>query len=309
VDNVCHTLVGAALGEAGLKRRTALAMPTLMIGANLPDIDAVTVLTGGMLALRRGWTHGVLAMVVLPLLLVGAMLAWDRWVRRRGGREPAVPVVAGQLLLLAYVAVLSHPFLDWLNTYGVRLLMPFDDRWFYGDALFILDPWMWALLAGGVFAARRASRARPAVITLALVSFYLVVMVGSAAAGRHLVRGAMAREGLTGEVAAMVGPVPVNPFRRHVVVANEEGYRFGTLTWRPLPRLEMEAYVVPRNLEHPLARAAAATPAARDFLVWARFPYVLVQEEAGGIQVILDDARYSAGGGGSFAAVEVRFPL
>ena len=36
--------------------------------------------------------------------------------------------------------------LDWLNTYGVRLLMPFDGRWFYGDALFIVDPWVWLLL-------------------------------------------------------------------------------------------------------------------------------------------------------------------
>ena len=48
-----------------------------------------------------------------------------------------------RLLVLAYVGVISHPALDWLNVYGIRLLMPFSPRWFYGDALFIVDPWVW----------------------------------------------------------------------------------------------------------------------------------------------------------------------
>ena len=39
-------MVGAALAEAGLKRRTPLASATLMIGANFPDIDVVAVPLG-----------------------------------------------------------------------------------------------------------------------------------------------------------------------------------------------------------------------------------------------------------------------
>ena len=62
-------------------------------------------------------------------------------------RAPARPARAGPLVALSYLAVLTHPALDWLNTYGIRLLMPFDSRWFYGDALFIIDPWLW-LVAG-----------------------------------------------------------------------------------------------------------------------------------------------------------------
>ena len=48
--------------------------------------------------------------------------------------------------------------LDWLNTYGVRLLMPFDGAWFYGDALFVVDPWVWLLLGASVVLARGHSR-------------------------------------------------------------------------------------------------------------------------------------------------------
>ena len=36
--------------------------------------------------------------------------------------------------------------------------MPFDDTWFYGDTLFIIDPWVWLLAAAGVVLARSASR-------------------------------------------------------------------------------------------------------------------------------------------------------
>lgn len=159
MDNLAHTLTGALLSEAGLKRITALATPTLLIGANLPDVDAVALLAGedAALAFRRGWTHGLLGCALLPPVLAAAMLGWDRWVRRR--RDPgAAPARAGALLGLAYLAVLTHPLLDWLNVYGVRLLMPFDDRWYYGDALFIVDPWLWLLCAAPVVLARSGTR-------------------------------------------------------------------------------------------------------------------------------------------------------
>lgn len=158
MDPLAHTLVGATLAETGLKRTTRLATPALVLGANLPDIDGVAMMLGRDAALlwRRGWTHGVLALVVLPALLTGGMLLFDRWRRRR--RPDLAPARAGPLLGLAYLAVLTHPLLDWLNTYGVRLLMPFDGRWFYGDALFIVDPWMWLLMGAAVVLARSQSR-------------------------------------------------------------------------------------------------------------------------------------------------------
>jgi len=162
VDPVAHTLAGAALAKAGLERRTALAFPTLLIGANLPDVDIAAYWWGETFALtfRRGWTHGVLALAVLPVVLTGLMLAWDRWVRR--ARAPAAPPASpGALLLLSAVAVASHPLLDLLNVYGIRLLMPFSDRWFYGDVLFIVDPWFWLVLGAGVLMADAgAHRAR-----------------------------------------------------------------------------------------------------------------------------------------------------
>lgn len=159
MDPVAHTLVGAALAETGLRKKTPLATATLVLGANAPDIDFFVSVLGrdASLYFRRGHTHGVIAMVFLPIALLAVMLAWDRFVRRRR-RPDAPPARAGPLLLLSFVSVWSHPALDWLNTYGVRLLMPFDGTWFYGDSIFILDPWMWLLAAAPVVLARSAGK-------------------------------------------------------------------------------------------------------------------------------------------------------
>lgn len=98
-------------------------------------------------------------MLVLPLLLAGTVWLWHRWRYRAGpAAGDAPPFNPRALLALSFLAVWSHPLLDWLNTYGVRLLMPFDSRWFYGDTLFIIDPWFWLLAAVGVVLARSESR-------------------------------------------------------------------------------------------------------------------------------------------------------
>jgi inner membrane protein len=138
-----------------------------------------------------------------------------------------------------------------------------------------------------------------------MVAFYLVVMIGSAVGGRALVHRALIAQNLAGNPSIMAGPVPINPFQREVVVSDGQIYRFGTITWRPMPDLRMEAHTLARNDDHPLAKAAAQTPEARDFLVWSRFPFFIVEEDQGGTRVILDDARYSTGRGRSFAAVVV----
>ena len=158
MDPLAHTLVGASLAETRLGRWSAMAAPTLILGANAPDIDAVTMLVDGDLSLgfRRGWTHGVLAVAVLPIVLTGLVLLLDRVLARARGREPLAR--GWPILALASLGVLTHPALDWLNTYGIRLLMPFSDTWFYGDALFVVDPWVWLLAGTAVVLARTRSR-------------------------------------------------------------------------------------------------------------------------------------------------------
>jgi inner membrane protein len=169
MDPLTHTLVGANLAATRLGEKTRFATAALVIGANLPDIDGVCYLVDGDLALgfRRGWTHGILALVVLPVAFAALLYLLDRW--WEGGERRAD---FRWLLVLSTVAVWSHPTLDWLNTYGMRWLMPFSGRWFYGDAVFIMDIWLWLALGVGFLAGRRPSL--PLVMAAALIGAWIM---------------------------------------------------------------------------------------------------------------------------------------
>lgn len=177
MDPIAHTLFGATLAETRLKALTHLAIPALILGANAPDIDAITMLVDRDLSLgfRRGWTHGVIAMFVLPAVLTVLLLLFDRISAKVLGQAPRAK--PGFLFLLSFLAVLSHPLLDWLNTYGVRLLMPFDSAWFYGDALFIVDPWVWLLMSATVVLAH--SRSQESIGAWLLLGVVLTVLITS----------------------------------------------------------------------------------------------------------------------------------
>lgn len=310
MDNLTHTLAGLALGEAGLRHRTRFATATLAIGANLPDVDALIYLFGtgtDALAFRRGHTHGILALVLLPLLLTGAMLLLHRWrPPRRPGDAPMRPLA---LLALAALAVWSHPLLDWLNIYGVRLLMPFSDRWFYGDALFIIDPWVWLVLGFGVAWSRRRHRrgqptaARPARFALAIAGAYLLVMIGSSRVGGALV-AAQAPDTAT---TTMIAPLPVTPVTRDVVRRFADGYEVGRLTFRPTTTYR-PAERIGDGRHLPGVDAAMATEPGREFLTWARFPRFQSTPEGDSIRVLISDMRYGTGREASFAMVEIAVP-
>ncbi len=83
--------------------------------------------------------------------------------------------------------------------------MPFSRRWFYGDVLFIVDPWIWLFLGAGWWAsrhrwARDTPRAgRPARWGLLVAAGYVLLMGVSGVAARHggagRARGARLRAG------------------------------------------------------------------------------------------------------------------
>lgn len=326
MDNVCHTLVGAALGRAGLARPTPLGMSTLLIAANLPDVDAAVFATNTLaVSFRRGWTHGVLAQVLLPLALVAAMAAWDRFRRRSRGLPPPPhgapdaqrgprPVRLGELALLAYVGVLSHVYLDCLNSYGIRLLMPFSGRWFYGDALFIMDPWMWLTLGVALWLAAQRARAghpapeRPVQIGLALTALYTIVMLGSNVAARAVVAEGLERAGRPVTTRFMVTPVVVNPFRREVVIDLGERYEKGTVWFEPLPHFRPGGYGIDTHLGDPEVQQALATPRARAYLVWSRFPFAAVDRTTSPPRVWLNDYRYANTGPGGWSRFLTEVP-
>ena len=278
-----------ALGRAGLNRRTALATSTLVIANNLPDVDVAVFATNTLaMSFRRGWTHGVLAQLTLPIALTGAMLLYDRYYRKKS--SPADRANPGQLLLLSYIGVLMHVFMDFTNSYGVRLLMPFSERWFYGDALYIVDPWLYLTLGLGWWLAKH--QPRPARIGVALAAIYVSAMLLSNVIARREVAAGLARAGRS-ETRFMVTPVIVNPFRREVVLDVGDRYEKGNLWFDPRPHFRPAGFGIEKGLDQPDVRQALQSERARAFLRWSRFPFA--QVDAAGA-AWLNDYRYANAG-------------
>lgn len=287
MDNLTHSMAGALLAQMGLKKFSGRATSTLVIAANLPDIDAIaSVLGTESLAIRRGLTHGPLAMLLLPILLTGLVLLWNRW------RPADQPVRPGPLLLLAFIGTLSHPALDWMNSYGVRLLEPFSSRWYAGDTLFIVDVWIWAALIGGfIWSRRREKRGgdwrRPAWLGFAAISAYIFangLITGRAEAHTHQ---EVARRG-TPATLVVANPRPLTFWKRRMLWRNAAVHGAGD--YDLFAGADLAPVVAPNRLDHPALAAAGRRPDVRAFLFWSRMPYV--GEENG--EIVLKDQRFAS---------------
>lgn len=311
MDPLAHTLVGAALAATRLGRATPLAPAALLLGANAADVDVFAYAWGEDVAMgfRRGWTHGVLALAVLPAVVAGILLVWDRWVRRRRGpgRRPAT---GGRLLALAALAVATHPVLDWLNNYGMRWWMPFDGRWSYGDSVFIVDPWIWLLLGCPLLLTRQPTLApsrhsRLAIAGLALTALYIASLIAVHAAAEVRVREALLAANRGPVARLMVGPTPLDPFAWDVVAETREGYVHGHFRWLALPQLELAPVPIAPAASSALWPAVRADPSLQGFLRWARFPWIARGQTGSGSRALLLDARYARQPTAGFAGIEV----
>lgn len=293
MDPVCHTLVGACLGATGLENKTRYGRASLLLAANLPDVDAVMYFWGDArsYAFRRGVTHGIPAIILLPILLALLMAFLGRISpASKSGQATSLR----WLIVLSLIGTASHPALDWLNSYGLRWLMPVANRWFYGDALFIFDPVVWLALGAGLFAAYRLRQRRlgwcrqPASLALGFVVLYISMNLAITQVAKRV---ALARSSHDPPQRLMASPVPLNPFARDLVLDYGGEYRFARVRFVPAPRFEWEPGRIAKGEPSVLERARQ-TRDGRWFLRWARFPYSTIESSGGRTLVHLADARY-----------------
>lgn len=161
MDNLAHTLVGAALGRAVGHRRIPGAALLGAVAGNAPDWTELLVSPRAWtprsgvsyLQYHRGVTHsfvGAALEIVVLATLVGLALRWWAW--RRGAPAPTWAWIAACI----GATVASHLLLDWQGSYGLRPFLPWIDRWAYGDWVAIVDPFFWMLpLVALAWGARR----------------------------------------------------------------------------------------------------------------------------------------------------------
>lgn len=190
MDNLTHSLVGLAAAKAGLERLSPGATAVCLLAANAPDADVAVLLFADrwtFLQYHRHITHSLLGVLILALLL--PLLFWlgDRLIAKWRSRPPQVRLKG--LVLASLIVSATHPFLDWTNNYGVRLLLPWSSKWFYGDLVFIADPFIWLLLGSVVFLL--TARRKWQLVFWGIVAIVLTYLVMSTSAERGLAHASL----------------------------------------------------------------------------------------------------------------------
>ena len=152
-----------------------------VLASNIPDFDFIAGFSGGdrrllYLLEHRGFTHTLIVAVAL-----GAIVGWlCALALRLAATRDRLAVCA-----LGSAACVLHVACDLLNDYGVHPLFPFDNHWYYGDSVFIIEPlWLAVMLPlPALFAGSRTGRVLARTLALALLALcWFVLPAGRAAA-------------------------------------------------------------------------------------------------------------------------------
>ena len=298
MDTVTQMLLGAAVGQAGFRRR--LGRRAIAAGAViglLPDLDVAAGWIGGPFMNwfhHRGVTHSVFFGPV-----AGPLLGWLAW--RWGGRgAPAGPDGSDPdspraWIWLAILALMTHPVIDLFTSYGTQLLAPLSRFRFAINAMPIIDPVYSLVLAAALLVgvlARGRPRLAEDVAAGALVAVAGYTLMAWAINGEV---EAAARRELPAATRVTAYPMLFQPYYRRIVAETPEavlvGYR-SVLVDRPVRWRRF-----PRNGD-PRIEAVAATPEARIFAWFSmeNLHWAVVPGPDGGAVVEARDTRYGTPG-------------
>ncbi|WP_324808715.1 metal-dependent hydrolase [Sphingomonas sp. LY29] len=297
MDNFTHSLAGWALGQAGLKTKTRKGLAALILGANMPDIDVFFGWVPWLpLATHRGFTHGLVGGVLLmPPLLAGLLILLDRWQVSRGAPfKSGLAMHPGWLVALCYLGALTHPLLDMLTTYSVQLMSPLSNAWYHADGLFIIDVWLWTLLAGSIAWSRWREKRdkawrRPVQAAIAIALGYVALqLVVSDRAEAATVRWAGGRE----VDAFFASPQPALSWRRDLVW--REGRCYRRSAYDPLGGgMSAVGACQDPGIDDPLVRlAAGGDRELQTFFRWSVLPIASVVRSRCKATIEVGDARY-----------------
>lgn len=180
LDNLTHGLAGLAIAK--LASRTPVSKSAeshlgagwhrwivflSILANNFPDIDLVYSTTSKLdyLVHHRGHTHTLV--FILPMVLICLMLSWI-WAKKAKWH---LKIPEWQFLgALTIVGGVTHLGLDFTNNYGIHPFWPFENSWYYGDTIFIVEPWLWIGLAVFCFHELRTKLGRGIMLAIYVLS-------------------------------------------------------------------------------------------------------------------------------------------
>jgi inner membrane protein len=238
MDSLSQFALGAAIGVAVMHRRTRPWKAALIGGlvATLPDLDAfydhgdpVSNVT-----LHRANSHALfwltLASPVIAFIAAAAARERENYMR---------------WWLAVWLALVTHPILDWFTVYGTQILRPFTDFPYAVGSIFIIDPLYTLPLLIGIAAAlilRNERGWRWNIAGLVLSTIYLGWGVFAQAQVTAIAEASLRADGKKVE-RLLVTPTPFNTMLWRVVAVTPDGYLEGFRSFLDRdPRMTFDTY-------------------------------------------------------------------
>jgi inner membrane protein len=288
MDPLTQGLLGASCGQALCGPSLGRRAPAFgaLVGMS-PDLDVLANPTGPLAEWiwHRSFTHSLWFGPV-----IGPLVGYGLW-RWKGGSLRS-------WILLAVVALFTHPLLDLFTSYGTQLLAPFSSRRFALDAVAIIDPAYSLVLAAGIVIGLRAGFAtaasrRAGWTALAVSSLYLALGLAVNERTEALARDELRAQGIEASRVNAYPTVLQLPYRR-IVARSGDDVRVGWLSLiRPRP-IQWESFTQARG---PLVEAARKTREVQ-VLEWFAMGEATprVEPASAHVRVEFDDLRYGLPG-------------
>jgi inner membrane protein len=198
---------------------------------------------------------------------------------------------------VALIAMATHPALDYLNPYGLRPFLPWSSKWYYGDAVVILDPWIDLVLLAGLFCGSPGPKRKriAALVSLAIAGTYIGARIQLHSLAASNVAAFSAQSG--GVEKSAVLPDMLNPLNWVATLKTNIGFvRFPVHALRPISIPLDEVTPVRSSDSSGIAAYASAAASAAALLRFARFPVTQVERLPSGFRVTFFDFRFYRGG-------------
>jgi inner membrane protein len=266
MDPITHALSGAVIRNFGFKKSAALAV--LVISAVIPDIDFATGFWGDDLMLRyhRGLTHGVLALLVVPMA-IGLIFR-----KKEGG-----------VLYYWFLATLgygTHLALDVTNHYGTRLMAPLDWQLVSADLTFVVEPYIIVGFALCILIGyMNADRAR----TVTFVTMLALVLYVGVKHHYHEKTEEFLRASMDEHIIETVSPLPNDILRWWFIARNGDEMKTGVADLFTEKIYVHKTYDISNN--DPAIERSKQFEVVKNFLYFAKYPYAEVQAK-GNVNVV-----------------------
>jgi inner membrane protein len=225
MDSLTQLALGSAVGVAVMGRRAPIWKAAVWGGVcgTLPDLDVF--LDHGD-AIRNMTLHRTESHSLFFLTLVSPALAL------LASRFPAGTASFKRWWLAVWLALITHPLLDWMTIYGTQLALPFSDFPFAVGNIFVIDPLYTLPLIAGLVAAMSAARRRPGsgrrwnLLGLAVATAYLAWSGVAQVHVSALAETSLRQQGIAAE-RVLVVPTPFNTVLWRVLAIDGDSYLEG----------------------------------------------------------------------------------